>query len=259
MSIATDFHSHVSRTSANVMVQAARDKGLRVFGLSEHIFQMSEMRPTLGHMKLEGPPLSFAAYREGVQAAAERAELDARLGLEVDFIPGKNEQVHEAIQRYQWDFLIGSIHEVDGLFFESEDLQWDREEGETLWLRYMVLLRKAVNSGYFQVVSHPVRMARQNPHVPASLDQELERLAADATARNVALELNGYDMKKYPDLVRRVARACARQGTPISVSSDAHRPQDIAGKHAETEAIMRDAGLTHVRTWKQGAPSDEPI
>ncbi|HEU5199755.1 MAG TPA: PHP domain-containing protein [Ktedonobacterales bacterium] len=259
MSIATDFHSHVSRTSADVMVQAARDKELRVFGLSEHIFQMSEMRPTLGHMRLEGPPLSFAAYREGVQEAAERAQLDARLGLEVDFIPGKNEQIHEAIQRYQWDFLIGSIHEVDGLFFEDEDLRWDREEGEALWLRYLVLLREAVNSGYFQVVSHPVRMARQNPHVPASLDEHLEHLAADATARNVALELNGYDMRTYPHLVRRVARACARHGTPISVSSDAHRPQDIAGKHAETEAIMREAGLTHIRTWKQGTPSDTPI
>ncbi len=259
MSIATDFHSHVSRTSAHVMVQAARDKGLRVFGLSEHIFQMSEMRPALGHLRLEGPPLSFAAYREGVQAAAERAQLDARLGLEVDFIPGKNEQIHEAIQQYQWDFLIGSIHEVDGLFFEEEDLRWDREEGEALWRRYMVLLREAVNSGYFQVVSHPVRMARQNPHVPASLDEELEHLAAEATARNVALELNGYDMKKYPHLVRRVARACASQRTPISVGSDAHRFQDLASKHRETEAIMREAGLTHVRTWKQGIPSDDPL
>ena len=259
MTITTDFHSHISRTSANVMVQAARDKGLRVFGLSEHIFQMSEMRQTLGHMRLEGPPLSFAAYREGVQAAAERAQLDVRLGLEVDFIPGKNEQIHAAIRQYEWDFLIGSIHEVDDLFFEHEDLRWDREEGEALWSRYMALLREAVNSGYFQVVSHPVRMARQNPHVPASLDEELERLAAEATARNVALELNGYDMKQYPDLVRRVARACARQRTPISVSSDAHRPQDIAGEHLETEAIMRDVGLTHIRTWKHGEPIDQPI
>ena len=241
------------------MVQTAREKGLRVFGLSEHIFQMSEMRQTLGHLRLEGPPLSFATYRAEAQAAAERSEFDMRLGLEVDFIPGKNEQIHAAIQQYAWDFLIGSIHEVDGLVFESPDLSWEREEGEALWLRYMALLREAVNSGYFQVVSHPVRMARQNPHVPASLDEQLERLAADATARNVALELNGYDMKQYPDLVQRVARACARHGTPISVSSDAHRPQDIASKHAETEAIMRDTGLTHVRTWKHGEPSDEPI
>jgi histidinol-phosphatase (PHP family) len=102
-------------------------------------------------------------------------------------------------------------------------------------------------------------MARQNPHVPASLDEELEHLAAEARTRNVALELNGYDMRKYPKLVRRVARACASQRAPISVGSDAHRFQDLAGKHLETEAIMREAGLTHVRTWKQGISSDEPI
>ena len=259
MTIITDFHSHISRTSAFVMVQAARERGLRVLGLSEHIFEMSEMRPLLGHLALEGPDMPFAAYREAVQAAAGRAEIEVRLGLEVDFLPDNNEQIHAAIRRYEWDFLIGSIHEVDGVFFESERLSWGREEGEALWLRYFALLREAVSSGYFQVVSHPVRMRRQNPHLPASFDEELERLAAEATARNVALELNGYDMRKYPELVRRVARACASQRTPISVGSDAHRPQDLAGAHAETEAFMREAGLTHVRTWKQGEASDAPL
>lgn len=259
MSLTTDFHSHISRTSANVMAQAARQKGLRVLGISEHIFQMHELRSALAHLSLEGPPMSFAAYRQAVRAAAERAQLDIRLGLEVDFIPGKNEAIHAAIQQYPWDFLIGSIHEVDGILFEDARLSWPRAEGEALWQRYIDLLGEAVNSGYFQVISHPVRMRRQNPHLPANLDEALERLAAQATARNVALELNGDDLRHYPELVRRLAHACARQRTPISVGSDAHRPQELAGMHTETEALLREAGLTHVRTWKDGQPNDEPI
>jgi len=40
MIIDTDFHSHVSPSSAYEMVQAAQNKGLRVLGISEHVFQM---------------------------------------------------------------------------------------------------------------------------------------------------------------------------------------------------------------------------
>lgn len=54
-----------------------------------------------------------------------------------------------------------------------------------------------------------------NPHLPPTFDEELERLAAEATRCNVALELNGYDTLTYPSLVQRLARACALHKTPM--------------------------------------------
>jgi len=80
----------------------------------------------------------------------------------------------------------------------------------------------------------------------------LERLAAEAAACNIALELNGYDMLHYPDLVRRLARACALHQTPISVGSDAHRPGEVAWAHEQTAALLREVGIAKIRTWKQG-------
>src|SRR5438270_13909434 len=225
MMIDTDFHSHVSRSSAREMAESAYAKGLRVLGLSEHDFQMSEARSTLEHMGLEGPLLTLPSYVEGVHAAARQAQINLRLGMEVDYIPGKNERIQALLQGYAWDFLIGSVHEVDGAQFERNK-NWSREEGEALWLRYYELLREAVTSGYFSLVSHPVRMREKNPYVPANLDEELERLAAEATRCDVALEINGYDVLAYPGLVRRLARACALHQTPISVGSDAHNPRD---------------------------------
>ncbi len=53
MPIHTDFHSHVSRTSAQEMARAAQERGLRTLGLSEHIFQMHEGRTPLQHKKWE--------------------------------------------------------------------------------------------------------------------------------------------------------------------------------------------------------------
>ncbi len=250
MTIDTDFHSHVAPSSAYEMVQAAQSKGLWVLGLSEHVFQMSEVRPALEHLPQEGPLLTFAAYAEQVHAAARDLRFDARLGLEVDFIPGKNEPIRSFVQARDWDYLIGSVHEINGEMFEV-DRKWSREEGEALWLHYFELLHKAVSSGYFDVVSHPVRMRVGNPHLPPTFDDELERLAAEATRCDVALELNGYDVLHYPSLVRRLARACMLQHTPVSVGSDAHYPREVAGAHRQTEDIMLEVGITRIRTWRQ--------
>ncbi len=219
MTIDSDFHSHVSRSSALQMAQSAREKGLRVLGLSEHVFQMSEARQTLEHLALEGPLLTLPTYVEAVQTTARHSGIDVRLGLAVDFIPGKNED--------------------------------SREEGERRWLRYFELLRQAVSSGYFSLVSHPIRLRVKNQHLPAQMDEELEQLAAEATRYDVALEINGYDVLGYPSLVRRLARACALHNTPVSVGSDAHNPMQVAQAHAPSEAILREAGIKKVRIWKQ--------
>ncbi|MFL5665214.1 MAG: hypothetical protein ACJ8BW_28300, partial [Ktedonobacteraceae bacterium] len=104
---------------------------------------------------------------------------------------------------------------------------------------------------YFSLVSHPVRMRTANPHIPHSLDQELEQLAAEAARCNVALEINGYDVQNYPNLVRRLARACALHKTPVSVGSDAHNPRQIALTHSHAESILREVGIKSVRIWQQ--------
>lgn len=250
MPLTTDFHNHVARSSAAQMVASARQKGIQIFGLSEHVFQMSEGRPALSHMPLEGPMLTTAQYMEAVHAAAQTEMLDVRLGLEVDFIPEKNERIQAVLQGYDWDYLIGSVHEIDDLQFEQQNIK-SQEQGEALWRRYFVLLREAVNSGYFDVVSHPARMRFRNPYEPSDIDEEYEHLATDATRCNVALELNGFDVLLYPDTVKRLAHACALHHTPVSVGSDAHTPPEIARAHQPIWDILQESGIHTIRIWKK--------
>ena len=134
MTIDTDFHNHVVRSSPLQMAEAAHTRGLRVLGLSEHVFQMREARPLLEHMPLEGPMLSFVEYIQAVQALAQQTNCEVRLGLEVDFIPEKSEQIQAALRPYPWDYLIGSVHEIDGEQFEN-DTPASQAAGEALWLR----------------------------------------------------------------------------------------------------------------------------
>jgi histidinol-phosphatase (PHP family) len=253
MPLDTDFHSHIVRSSAMAMLQAARARGLRVLGLSEHIFQMSDAREPLMHMPLEGPVLDIPTYSSAVHLAAQQEQFDVRMGLEVDFIPEEHERIIAPLRAANWDFLIGSVHQVDGVLFESKE-HYTPEEGQYFWKRYFTLLRAAVNTGTFSVVSHPVRMRATNAHIPSDLDDELEQLAAEATKQDVALEINGFDLLTYPALVQRLARACVLHRTPISVGSDAHNPSQVARAHAQSEALLRESGISQVRIWKQLQP-----
>ncbi len=258
MAITSDFHSHIVRSSAEQMVREAMARNLRTLGLSEHIFQMSEARPLLPYMPQEGPFLTLDDYFTRVQAAREATAFDVRIGLEVDFVPGKNEELWQVIENRPWDFLIGSVHEINGLLFEYPQKR-TRAEGEALWLRYFELLRAVVACGKFSLVSHPVRMRDANPFLPARLDDELEQLAAEATRSDVALEINGHDILTYHNLVKRLVRACALHHTPVSVGSDAHHPGAIARGHQAGEEILRAAGIRTVRTWRSLIPEEYTI
>jgi histidinol-phosphatase (PHP family) len=250
MSINTDFHSHIVRSSAGQMVQKAREQRLHVLGLSEHVFQITEGQAVLPHMPQEGPLLSLDDYFARIRAAAGQFALDVRIGLEVDFVPASNAEIWQVIEGQAWDFLIGSVHQIDGTLLEERHRR-SREESEALWLRYFELLREAVACGKFNVISHPVRMRAANPCVPPSLDEELERLAAEAARHDVALEINGYDILTYPGLVKRLVRACSLHHTPISVGSDAHDPRGLAQGHGPSEEFLRAATIDTVRIWKQ--------
>ena len=250
MALRSDFHSHVARSSALAMAQKAQAIALPILGLSEHIFQMQEVRPLLEHMTLEGPLLTFSQYVLAVQEAAQATGVDVRLGLEVDFIPGKNEQMHALLEGYPWDFLIGSVHEINGQIFEHIP-HVSKQEGEALWTQYFELLRGAINSGYFSLVSHPVRMRKQNPFLPSNFNEELDRLASEAKQQNIALEINGYDVLNYPNLVFRLASACKRHDTPISIGSDSHIPQQLGKPYQLSLELIRRAGITRVRTWRR--------
>jgi histidinol-phosphatase (PHP family) len=256
MPITTDFHNHLSYTSATAMVQAAKQRGLRVFGFSEHIFQMQEAHPLLSHLPLEGRLMDLSDYRREVQEAARAASFDVRVGLEVDFQPERNAAIQAILRPYDWDFLIGSVHDVDELHYDRMQEDPGREQGEALWLRFLTLLREAVSSGFFQVVSHPVRMYTTNHYLPATFDEELERLAAEATRCNVALELNGFDVLTYPHVVHRLIRACAIHHTPMSCGSDAHYPAEVGQAHHLFATILRDAGIKKIRLWRRQEPEE---
>jgi histidinol-phosphatase (PHP family) len=256
--LTSDFHTHFSLSSLEAMIHAAFHRGVTTLGISEHLFQLKEARPVVGHLPQEGPLLSLAQYQATIEAC-KGPQVDLRLGLEVDVLPEKQDEIEALLHPVPWDFLIGSVHELRVGDLIDDVPPHSEKEGVQRWQTYFHLLREAVSSGLFDVVSHPLRMRAENPWVPSNLNEELEHLAVTAANVQVALEINGTDVQIWPDGVRALIRACARYHTPVSVGSDAHVPEHVARAHAWSAEALIQAGITTIRIWKQRVPQEVPL
>src|SRR6476469_5033229 len=98
------------------MLAQARAAGLREYGVSEHIYQLDEGHLVMPDEPDEGKRYPCAWYLETVRDAQTRsADLAVKLGLEVDFLPGRHAELLAVTDGIQWDYLLGSVHEVDGV------------------------------------------------------------------------------------------------------------------------------------------------
>ena len=107
------------------------------------------------------------------------------------------------------------------------------------WDDYFARLGDAVEHGGYDVVTHPVRLAVSRPEVPADLAERLDRLAELAAASDTALEVNGSDVRGYPELVQLLCESIGRAGAPVSLGSDAHRPRRVGGVLGGVDSCAR--------------------
>jgi histidinol phosphatase-like PHP family hydrolase len=218
---------------------------------AEHVFHIEEARASSAYLATrfvpEGPPISHACYVGAIRDAAARSPLPLRVGIELDVRP-EDAELERATFAYvdghagDWDVVIGSVHVIDGDLDIHAPLD---TPADIAWRDYLERQLFAVESGRYDVVSHPVRLAHGVPAVPDDLPALLETLAARAARADVAVEVNGTDTELRPDLVAVLVDALARHRTPVSLGSDAHRPA-AAGRAAGAVRMLAEAGIGEV-------------
>jgi histidinol-phosphatase (PHP family) len=248
-----DNHNHlVANGDARAMVAAAETQGIAGFVFTEHVFHLDEPRVASRYLgtrwdgELEGPPISVREYLDEIAAAARAVPaVSVGVGLELEHWPD-DPRVREVQDAFvaahadDWDVILGSVHCLTGdhsIFNAAIPMS-----AAEAWDDYLERLAGAVEHGGFDVVTHPLRLAVSKPDVPADLAQRLDRLAELAAARDVALEVNGSDVRVFPELVQVLCESIARAGAPVSVGSDAHYPRRV-GSVAPGVVLLREAGV----------------
>ena len=78
---------------------------------------------------------------------AKRQGLPVKLGLEVDWVGERQHELAAVLDPYPWDYLLGSVHWIDGLGVDEAPGIWVDRSVEDVWAVYFAALGQLAASG----------------------------------------------------------------------------------------------------------------
>lgn len=225
----------------NSMVETAISKGIDEIWLLDHTHKFKEFAFLYKNLTDETSikwykskkSISIWEYFEFVcYIKSKKWPISIKFGLEVCFFSGSEEELKKVLKTLpELDFLIGSVHFVDGTAIDlSKDLQ-DKFNVDDLYRRYFAIEKEAVESQIFDVIGHPDAIKIFNNYPRESLLNELiDDFARTCKKYNQAVENNSGLIRNgfsYPGMSKEMLNAMIRHDVKFHKSSDAHKFEDI--------------------------------
>jgi histidinol-phosphatase (PHP family) len=256
--VIVDYHMHLrdpeerlEHTAGAVerFVETAAARGVDEIGFTEHVYYFVQTREFWGlPYQVEHCLHDLERYVDAV-VEAKRQGLPVKLGLEVDYVGPRQEELAAALAPYPWDYLLGSVHWVDGLAIDQEPGLWATATVEEVWRRYFDALAELAASGFVDVLAHP-DLAKIFGRRPA----RIEYPGLDG----VALEISTAGLHKpvgelYPDA------AMLDRRPPITLASDAHVPENVGRDFDQALELAHAAGYETVTVFDRRTGRQESL
>jgi histidinol-phosphatase (PHP family) len=274
--VLTDYHLHLRSdaldataaehfTVANVerYRTVASERGIAELGVSEHVYRFEQALAVWSHPFW----VSNAHDDLDVYCGFVRDQTDLRLGIEADFVPGAEDRMANLLEAREFDYVLGSVHFLREGAVDMDDYSvWDSgRSAQEIWRRYFQMLGEAARSGLFDVLAHPdlVKVwGRERPLPEGDLRRYYE-LAMDGIAESkIAVEVSTAGLRKragelYP--APAFLAMCLDAGAPVSLSSDAHRPEDVGADYDRALECLQELGVGELCVFERRERRLEPI
>lgn len=272
----TDYHVHLRPddegtpaseyfTAANAerYRETASGRGIAELGVAEHVYRFVDALDVWDH------PFWRANARDDLDAYCEfvRGETDLRLGIEADFVAGREDRMATLLERRDWDYVVGSVHFVADAAVDMRG-EWDiwrSNDPEKVWARYFETLGEAARTGMFDILAHPdlVKVWGSGGPVPDGDLRRFYELAMDGIAESdIAIEVSTAGLRKPVGEIYPAApflEMCLEAGRPVALSSDAHVPEDLGHEYERAVAWLGDLGVTEIAVFEGRERRLEPI
>jgi histidinol-phosphatase (PHP family) len=257
----TDYHTHTFRCGHAVgaledYVESAIAKGIGEIGLTDHLWLYFE-KPAKRDLRWAMPEEQYAEHYAEMVAVRERyrGRINVRISVEADYIEGEEEQLTRILHGFEYDYILGSVHFMDGwLIDDPEQAHRYREERVAeIYRRYYRRLQKAISLGAFDLLAH-FDLPKKFGFLP---EEDLSNIVGEtlemARRADLAIEVSTAGLRKpagelYPSPW--ILREMRRREIPISLSSDAHDPADVALDYDRAIAAVREAGYSELAVFE---------
>ena len=236
-----DYHMHTRLTDGTQepvdYARIAIDRGLDEICCTDHAPLGN--RDTDWTMKLADLDTYVELVRD---AQLQFPQISIKLGLEVDFFPGREDWIRELAGMYPWDFILGSVHFIGDFPVDRSAADWKDQDVDKRWQQYFQLLEQAAATQLFDSLAHP-DLPKKFGFQPKAFDCRPALRAVQAAG--CAVEVSTAGLRKpcreiYP--TEEFLRLARQLDIPITFGSDAHIPQDTGVDFNKAVALARRCG-----------------
>jgi histidinol-phosphatase (PHP family) len=266
--VLTDYHVHLrpdddpdwpaerafSTENAERYRAVAAERGVEELGIAEHVYRFQQSLTVWQHpFWRERATDDLDSYAEFVGNGS-----DLKLGIEADFVPGREDKLANLLDRYEWDYVVGSIHFLrdEALDVKGQFDIWRSNDPDKVWRRYFQTLGEAARSGMFDILAHPdlVKVwGSEGPQPAGDLRRYYELAMEGIEESDVAIEVSTAGLRKpvgeiYP--ARAFLEMCLEAGRPVSLSSDAHTTDHLAYRYEEAVEYLDSVGVSELAVFE---------
>lgn len=249
-----DLHTHHDRCGhargkIHDYINAAIERGLKVIGIADHspYFSSEEDQPF--------PRIAMAKSQlpEYVKEVLElkqfySGKIEVLLGMESDFFPENAEHYRSCFEPYPFDYIIGSVHHVDGVSIFKRGRWEGLTEQEKIRTKenYYSLIEQSARSGMFQVLGHIDAMKGFYPAFSSIQTAAVEHTLKVIGECGIAIEINTSGKTKdvggwYPS--DEILEMALHYGVMVTFGSDAHDPHRVGDEFDLVQVRLKEIGF----------------
>ncbi len=185
-------------------------------------------------------------------------DITVKIGLEVDYWEGRENLIRQILARYPYDYIIGSVHYINGWAFDHPDYRYkfDRMDIDEIYQRYYELVNSSVKSGLFTIIGH-IDLIKKWGHRPINhnISYYIKDVLNSIKKAELTVEINSAGLRKpvaemYP--AREIMEIMAGMKIPITLSSDAHHPSEVGAGIREAAHLAWAAGYREIAAFSRG-------
>jgi len=255
-----DYHMHFEYGSYDLewvqgFFESAKKNGVSEIGISEHSHGFIEFKDlyyeelilddsVVGSYQakwLEKNKFKYSLkdYFKFMQMLKEKG-YPVKIGIEICNFKNQ-EKVKAIIKDYEFDYIIGSVHFLNGWGYDFADIKqvWNDFSLQDIYKWYAEEITNLAQSGLYDVLGHPfnIRLFKNIPEF--DVKPILEQVATVLKEANMVIDINTGTLYRYP--IEEISpypdflQVAKKYDLPIITSSDAHKPEDC-GRYID-EAI----------------------
>lgn len=271
-----DYHMHFEYGSYDLdwvqgFFDSAKARGIDEIGISEHSHGFTEFKELYYDELILDDSVTGIYQKKWLCKNKFKYSLDDYFKF-MDMLKGKGypvktgieicnfknqAEVKKIIEKYPFDYVIGSIHYLRGWGYDFADIksEWQNHSLKDIYTWYAEEVENICASGLYDIMGHPfnIRLFKFLPDFDVT--PILERVAKALKKANMAVDINTgtlyrypiAEISPYPDFLK-VAKT---YNLPIITSSDAHQPEDCGRYIDKAIEYAKQYGYTESLTFNQ--------